>query len=306
MQPLRDLVLIELEDSVKEEKRPSGLILLSTQNNLYQIGDEESLLQDLINKPKMNKGKILSSGPSCKYFMKGNVVIYKKGTEVSLFDIGGKRCALVNEKNILVAVSGGFLSHPDYVLVKITKEARLALFNKKIKRDDGSEVLLFISADKGVDDEDSSKYFVSCGEIHKVGANINYAKEGDLALISYMCDNDNSIIVGYEGEDKIIAVKAITTRHDKTLYAYGNRLPVKDGKGNAMKDPTGKPLTYNRDRLVYSKGDYEEMSLLYGILSDEILIPIEPYVFLEHEETKVMKVGNGGIIYEEDEKIIKR
>lgn len=287
MKPLRDLLLIELEDSVKEEVRPSGIILLSTSNNLYQIGDEESVLQDLIKRPKMNKGKVIATGERCTYFSTGNTVIYKKGTEATIIENGGNQCALVKQDNVLVVFNGNeYLPHPDYILVKITKEAREALYNKKIKRDDGTEVLLFISADKGVDDEDSSKYFVSSGEIVKAGVNVKYVKEGDLALISYLCDNDNTIIVGYDGDDKIIAVRAITTRHSTDNVFYGH----------------GKV----RDQIVWQKGEYEELASVYGVVSGEMLIPIEPYVFLEHEETKVMKIGGGGIIYEEDEKIIKR
>lgn len=87
--------------------------------------------------------------------------------------------------------------------------------------------------------------------------------------------------------------------------SYASRRPVKDGKGkNVYKD--GKLQTYNRDRIVFEKGDYDELSSLYGVVRDSQLIAIEPYVFLQHEETKVMKVGDGGVIYEEDEKIISR
>lgn len=287
MKPLRDLLLIELEDSVKEELRPSGIILLSTQNNLYQIGDEESILQDLISKPKMNKGKVVAIGERCSYFVHGNTVIYKKNSEISILDVDGWRCGLVKQDDILVTLENGeYIPNPDYLLVKITKGARLSLFNKKIKRDDGTEVLLFISADKGVNDEDSSKYFVSCGEVVKVGKNVSHAKKGDMALISYLCDNDSSIIVGYEGEDKIISVKAVTTRHKSDNVFHGN--------GRV------------RDQKVWGVGEYDEMSSVYGIVSGNSLIPIEPFVFLEHEETKVMKVGGSGIIFEEDEKIITR
>jgi len=287
MQPLRDLVLIELEDAVKEEKRASGIILLTTENNRYQIGDEESILQDLISKPKMNKGKILSVGRFCDCFGVGCTVIYKKHSETSIIDVDGKRCALVKEGNILCSiVENGYRVHDDYVLVKITKEARLALFNKKVKCHDGTEVLLFIAGDKGKDDEDSSKYFVSCGDIVSVGENVKDVKIGDLGLLNYLCDNDDSIIVGYEGEDKIIAVRAVTTRHKSDNVFYGQ------GK--------------TRDQKVWEIGEYDEMASLYGVVSENKLVAVEPYVFLKHEETKVMKVAAGGIIYEEDEKIIKR
>lgn len=306
MKPLKDLVLIKQEEAVKEIKRPSGIVLLSTENNRYQIGDEETLLQDLIKKPKTNKGDIVSAGNGCKYFSEGDNVIYKKGHEVSLIEYNGDACAFVKESDILVKYSGkSFLVNPDYVLVKITLEARLELFNKKIRRDDGTEVLLFIGGDKGKDDADANSIFVGSGEVVAVGANIKNVEQGDLGLISYLCDNDDSIIVGYYGQDKIIAVKAITTRHKEKLMSYASRRPVRDNKGKEVV-VEGKLQTYSKDRIVYDKDDYDELSSLYGVVRDNKLIPVEPYCFLEHEETKVMKVGSGGIIFEEDEKIITR
>lgn len=306
MKMLFDNVLIKQEDAVKETKTKSGIFLLSTDNDRYQINDHESILQDLIKKPKTNKGSVVNTGSRCYFYSESDTVIYKKNTEIAFVEADNEMCAVVKEKDILVKVIGRcFFVHPDYVLIKITKEAREALYNKKIKKEDGEEVLLFIQGDKGKDDADANSIFVGSGEVVSVGENIKNIQKGDLGLISYLCDNDESIIVGYEGEDKIIAVKAITTRHSKKLMSYASRRPVKDGKGNPVfKD--GKLQTYNRDRIVFDKGDYEELSSLYGVVRGSELIPIEPYVFLQHEETKVMKVGKGGILHEEDEKIIKR
>lgn len=294
MKPLRDLVLIELEEAVVETKRESGIILLSTQNNMYQIGDDESKLKDLISKPKMNKGNVLAVGSKCQSFKVGANVIYKKGMEQSYTEVDGKKCAFVKEKDILTVSDFSYIN-PDYVLVKITKEAREELFNKKITRDDGTEVLLFIGGDKGEDDNEASQIFVSSGEVVKVGDNLPQVSKGDIALLSYLCDNDKTIIVGYDGEDKIIAVQAVTTLHKEQRVVHANRAVNKDGK-----------RVGNRDQIVWDKGQYDELASLYGVVSGEKLIAIEPYVFLNHEDAKTMKVGKGGIIYEEDEKFIQR
>lgn len=306
MQPLRDLILIKQEDAVKETKTASGLVLLSTDNNRFQINDQESMLQELIKKPKTNKGEVIEVGNSAQYFQKTDVVIYKKNTESSDIEYDGSICVFVNEKDILVKCTmQGFSVHPDFVLVKITKESREALYNKKIKRHDGEEVLLFIGGDKGPDDADSNSIFVGSGEIVAVGKNAKDLKCGDVALISYLCDNDDSIIVGYEGEDKLIAVKAVTTRHKEKRIAYASRRPVLDSKGNPVYK-NGKAQTYSKDTIIFEKGDYDELSSLYGAVRGDELITISPYCFLEHKETKVMKVGGGGVIFEEDEKIITR
>lgn len=306
MRVLFDNVLIKQEDAVKETKTASGIVLLSTENDRYQINDHESILQDLIAKPKTNKGVIVTRGTNCNVYTENDTVIYKKNTEIAYIESNGETCSVVNESNVLAkVVAGKFIPHHDYVLVKITKEAREALFNKKIKTDSGEVVELFIQGDKGKEDADSNSIFVGSGEVTAVGANIKNINKGDLALISYLCDNDDSIIVGYEGQDKIIAVKAITTRHTEKRMSYASRRPVLDNKGKPVyKD--GKLQTYNRDRIICEKGDYDELSSLYGVVNDEGLVAIEPYVFLQHENTKVMKVATGGIIYEEDEKIIKR
>lgn len=306
MKPLRDLIFIQQEDSVKETVTPGGIVLLSTQNNRFQIGDQETVLQELIKKPKTNKGKVLAIGNSCKIYKEGDTVIYKKKAEVANVDHEGIIGVMVKENDVLVScVGNSFNVHPDFVLIKIKREEREALYNKKIRREDGEEVVLFIQGDKGKDDADSNSIFVGFGEITAVGKNLKNIEKGDIGLISYLCDNDESIIVGYDGVDKIIAVKAITTRHKEKLMSYASRKPVLDNKGKQVyKD--GKLQVYNRDRIVFEKGDYDELSSLYGVVRDRELIAIEPYCFLEHKETKVMKVGRGGIITEEDEKIIQR
>lgn len=306
MKPLRDLIFIQQEDSVKETVTPGGIVLLSTQNNRFQIGDQETVLQELIKKPKTNKGKVLAIGNSCKIYKEGDTVIYKKKAEVANVDHEGVVGIMVNENDVLVSCIGNsFNVHPDFVLIKIKREEREALYNKKIRRDDGEEVVLFIQGDKGKDDADANSIFVGFGEITAVGKNLKNIEKGDIGLISYLCDNDESIIVGYDGMDKIIAVKAITTRHKEKLMSYASRKPVLDNKGKQVyKD--GKLQVYNRDRIVFEKDDYDELSSLYGVVRGRELISIEPYCFLEHKETKVMKVGRGGIITEEDEKIIQR
>lgn len=306
MRPLRDLIFIKQEDAVKETKTQSGIVLLSTDNDRYQIGDQETMLQDLIKKPKTNKGEVIEFGSTCSFVQKGDVVIHKKGAEVSFVDADGVSGVLISEQSVLVKCVGSeFIPHPDYVLVTISKEAREALYNKKIKRDDGTEVLLFIGGDKGKEDADFNSVFVGTGVVSGVGSNIKNVSKGDTALMSYLCDNDESIIVGYDNGDKIIAVKSVTTRHKEKLMSYASRKPVRDNKGKEVYQG-GKLQTYSKDRIVFDRDDYDELSSLYGVVSNDTIIPIEPYVFLEHEETKVMKVGSGGIIFEEDEKIITR
>lgn len=308
IKPLRDLFLIQQEDAVRETKTASGILLLSTDNDRYQLGDggQEAMLQDLIKKPKTNKGVVLVTGEKCGFIKKGDTVIYKKGSEICPVLDGEESRTLLSESSVLVkCVGDGYVPHPDYVLVVISKEARESLYNKKIKRNDGTEVLLFIGGDKGKEDADYNSVFVGTGEIEAVGSNIKNIKKGDTALLSYLCDNDEGIIVGYKNGNKIIAVKAVTTRHTERAMSYASRRPALDSKGKKVYKE-GVLQTYNRDRIIFEKDDYEELSSLYGVVSGSDLIAIEPYCMLQHKETKIMKVGNSGVLFEEDEKIIER
>ena len=56
-------------------------------------------------------------------------------------------------------------------------------------------------------------------------------------------DNDEKIIVGYDGDDKIVAVNSVTTRHQETYIEYANR-----------KSP--------KDQIVWCRGDYNNISKL--------------------------------------------
>ena len=288
MKLLRDLLLIELEEAVIEKKTNTGIILLQANSDRYQINDDESLVQDLLNRPTTNKGKLLSKGRWVDDFNIGDTLIYRKDTEVSIIEWNGKKCAIVKNDNVLCSVeSGVYKANGHYVLVEITKAAREALFSKKVVTDTGEIVTLFIADDKqgSAETVEDVSRFVNCGWVLNVGNQIRNVLPGDLALISYICDNDASVIVGYNGEDKVIAVRGLTTRHKDTKIVKGER---------------------GREQTAWSENDYIDLSDVYGVVRGEKVIAIEPFVFLEHESNVVMKVSKSGILHEEQEKILHR
>lgn len=301
--PLRDLVLIEQEEVVTEEKRNSGIVLLKSSFNLYGWDDEGAKEQDLIEKKKQNKGTILSHGSTCSFFKDGDSVIYKKQTEHKKFLHDGKECVLVSESDILCKETiDGLICHPDHLIIKISRESRDAVFTKKIKRDDGSVVDLFMyNPTAGKDNEAHNRHFVASGLVAGVGANITKAKEGDIAILDYMLDNDDDIIVGYDGQDKLIVANPGTKYLKSEEWVYANRRTEKDPKKNSYGQ-----LLCPHDIQVGKPEDYENMAQVLGVLRGDELISFDPYLFLAHEETLIQKVSAAGILYSEDEKILTR
>ena len=230
--PLRDLVLIEQEEVVTEEKRDSGLILLKSSFNLYGWDDEGAREQDLISKKRQNKGTVLAVGDKCTFLKDSDKIIYKKNAEQKKFLYEAKECVLVSETDILCKeTEQGLVCHPDNLIIKITKESRDAVFTKKIKRDDGSVVELFMyNPTMGSDNESHSKRFVASGIVVGVGKNVKNVKLDDIAILDYKVDNNDDAIVGYDGQDKLVVASSITKYSEKEEWVYANRRTEDDRK----------------------------------------------------------------------------
>lgn len=301
--PLRDLLLIEQEEIVKEEVRESGIVLLKSNFNLYGWDDGGEKEQDMIDKKKQNKGTILASGQKCSFFSAEDKIIYKKNTEQKKLFYDGRECVLVSETDILCKeTESGLVCHPDNLIIKISRESRDAVFTRKIKRDDGSVADLFMyNPTGGKDSENHDKHFVASGIVVGVGSNISYVMVNDVAILDYKLDNDDDIIVGYDGYDKLIVASSVTKYSENEEWVYANRRTEDDRKRKAFGQ-----LLCPHDIQVGKPGDYENMAQVMGVVRGEQLISFDPYVFLQHEETVIQKVSAAGILYSEDEKILKR
>jgi co-chaperonin GroES (HSP10) len=275
-----------VEKIEKEEKVTASGLIIS-----HAMFDDFDFTQVHVKKAKV---KIV---PESETFYKvGDVVILKSYSGVQLDE------GMLVPKGLVMGTCNeneSITPEPDSVIIKIRKEDRDALFAKTITRDDGTKVKLFIAQPVSADDVTANEKFVSCGEIVSRGTNVKLFECGDLAILDYTLDNDESVIVGYEGDDKLVAVKAHTTFVDRDLVVYAHREPQKT-QGNA------KAMRVSRDQIVQHKGDYNEMSLVLGVIRGEKLIANEPFVFLDYEDTKIMKVAAGGLIYEEDRKYLNK
>jgi len=176
----------------------------------------------------------------------------------------------------------------DKIFVKISKEEKEKLFKKKIRRDDGSEVELFINV-PATDhaDERTHALFVQTGVIVGVGHLVEDVQVGDTAILDFQVSNLLSNFVYKDGEDEVFWINATTTYHKEDQVAYANRRSPKD-------------------QIVFKKGDYDEMSMLLGVVRGERLIARQPYVFLYHEENSRMVVSTAGLILQEEDKVLSR
>lgn len=120
-----------------------------------------------------------------------------------------------------------------------------------------------------------------------VGAEVDWIKPGDTALISYEIFNDARYLIHKDGKDDVLYMNVNTTYHDKDLIAYQTRRS-------------------NRDQPVHYKGDINELSSLLGIMRGNEFIANNPYVFFASQSNKIMKVSESGIIYTETERVIER
>lgn len=286
-QPLFDWVVVEQIDLLEENKSAGGILLLTHNFDLYQFDDIDKKIDDIVKNSKQNVGIIKRAGNKCNFVKEGDRVIYKGHTEHSEIKIDGEDCVMVKEENVLVKIGEKLNIRPGYIIVKISKESRDALIVKKGIRDDGSEYEMFVTMPPMPDEDRHSQYFISGGVIMAVGKGVSTAQVGDFALINYLCDNDETVIVGYDGEDKLIAVNATTSRHETAEIIHANR-------------------RNRRDQMVYDEGDYKNTSDLLGVVRGEELISIDPFVFLVHKSTMVEKETASGIQYVVDEKIIRR
>ena len=166
----------------------------------------------------------------------------------------------------------------DKVLIRITKQNRNSIFEKEIKCDDGRTVKLFVNVPAAdAADARRSALFVQTGVIEEVSRNVENVEKGDIAIIDYtLCNADEKLFYNDENGD-VYWCNATTTYHKDDHVIYANR-----------KNP--------RDIKVWSRGDYDEVSPLIGVIRNDKLIARDPFIFLEHLPTIEEKETATGLI----------
>lgn len=245
--------------------------------NLTQLEGNEAL-KDLVFGRSGNTGIVEEIGDGVDWVKKGDEVIFKKSGIIPF----EKNLFFLEEKSVVAANNN---IPPKCVVVKITKESRDNVFKRTVKTDSGETVNIFLPAAIDKMDERHSQFFVTCGEVMAVGEDVIEVKVGDIAILDYTQDNNEEIILRYEGEDKLIVVSAVSTFHTD----------------NYEVEPANK-----RRQIVWQKGDIKELSNVLGVIRNGELSAVYPFVFLNHESTIISRKIASGIEYQEDQKILER
>lgn len=188
------------------------------------------------------------------------------------------------------------------VFVRITKENRENIFSKEITRNDGSKVKLFLTVDAKEDEDRKSALFVQTGIIEGVGdgayndedgsfIDVGDIRIGDTAILDYQVCNLDRQLVSSDDNGDVYWISATTTYHTYDNIVYANRR---------------NPKMPQRDQIAFKKGDYNELSMLLGIVRNDKLIARSPYVFLEHQTNIIGITTKQGIYYEEKHRVLNR
>src|SRR6266496_620283 len=132
---------------IEHSKKKHGIHDIAQEGNDDKVYDEK--VKNIINRDQKNYGRVVESSSEATYYQAGDLIYFRGQSEILSYSKEGKDYVLVAEKNVLAKeCDGKLIPHPDFVLIKISKESRESLFRKRIIRDDGTPALLFITVDE--------------------------------------------------------------------------------------------------------------------------------------------------------------
>jgi co-chaperonin GroES (HSP10) len=272
--------LVVQKEKIKEEKSSGGIII--NVSNQFDF-------KDTFSKKNVCYAHVIHANPDISFLKVGDKIAMNpnKGTRAAM---DFEEYTIITKDQFIAKIEkdGRFVVPPNCVMIKIKKEDTESLYSKWITRDDGTKAQLFIQPEPDKDSDKRSTIYVSFGEVVQTGENVNGVNEGDIAILDYTVDNDmDNILYFDEDKNKYIVIAGNTTFHDGDKWAYGNRI-----------NP--------RDTLVAKSGEMDIISPLLGMIRAGKLIARRPYVFINHEDTKVSRETISGIIYSEDQFVMKR
>jgi len=175
---------------------------------------------------------------------------------------------------------------PTRVLIRIKGEERENVFlGKEITTENGKKIRLVKTIDTTPDMDRKSTLFVREGEVIQVGSAVNDIRVGDIAILDYKVDNDENVIVGWIGEDKIVAPIAVTEYFANDEVRYANRLNPKDV-------------------IINRRGEIDKISDIIGVIRDGKFYAQDPYIIMQFRPASEKKETLSGIMYEERQKYI--
>lgn len=187
------------------------------------------------------------------------------------------------------------------VLIRIANKDRDSQFIKHIVKDDGSTSFIYVNSKYKMEavqggsqrlveldaaDDRSSNYFARTGEILAVGVGVEGIEKGDIAILDYKVDNDDSINVGGDETGKWVTPIAVTSYIKEDVIAPANR-------------------QFPKDRIMAKKGEIDNVSDIIGVIRDGNVHAIAPYVFMKFVPPSAEKKTFSGIIYDEPTRILE-
>ena len=176
-----------------------------------------------------------------------------------------------------------FCVMPNSCLVRFADEDLKDIFEgREIKKDDGTTVRLIIATDTTPDMDRKSKLFRRTAEVIQVGEGVQDVQVGDIAILDYKVDNDDSCTVAHDGIGKLVVVWATSTYVEEDVITRANRV-------------------IKKDQVVARKGELQMVSDIMGVIRNGEIFAKDPYVFLKYDPF-ALKHNSSGLIYYEQKK----
>jgi hypothetical protein len=171
---------------------------------------------------------------------------------------------------------------PNRVLIKVTAKQMQDLISKEIVLEDGTKKRLFfepILFDQGY--ERRFQQSVSVGEAVGVGVNVQNVEVGDTLILDYLTSNLTDHLIGFFNKDQLISVLAETTYHNTSSVLINGR-------------------------RAWAKGDFDNISMILGVVREDKLIPFDPYIFLEYQSDYLKILSMHGDSIRSKEPVVER
>jgi hypothetical protein len=175
------------------------------------------------------------------------------------------------------------------VLLKITAEDKRKVFQQDVGSANANGILFTGIEETEEGMAETFAQSVQSALVIAVADDVKHIQPGDIAILDYVVDTMPELIVHKDEAAKIVCVDTRTVYHDDDNIVYAS-------------------LRSKNDMYVWSKGDVDTASLIYGVFRDDQLIPNAPYVFCEHREFRIRSTSPSGVVYDamEEDTVIRR
>lgn len=175
------------------------------------------------------------------------------------------------------------------VLLRITAAEKKKVFQSDLITDSGQVASLIKEIEQEEGMGEAFAQSVQTGEIVAVADDVAFLQVGDIAILDYLVDGMTDEVVYKDDFGKILCIDTRTIYHDDDNMIYESQ-------------------TTRQNMFVWTKGDVDTASLIYGVFRGDKLIPNPPYIICEHKDFRLSSKTESGIQYQEfeDDAVIRR